>query len=212
MPDETPIVEETPPSEDAVNLPNEQLEAARAAEAELQRRRLIRAKVADLLDPLTPLLKDDDYANIRVLEDSGELSDVISYLRTNVPEVNMYLSTPMRALALDDGSESELNDDVQIDIIKKGLKARAESMVPSYNMPPPFLGNEIQEARGKQEDASSRYQMQYGQVPEVAPVFRGRSAIDNPYYTQPTPPKPIFRNPVKKVRMKKGRVTRIKFI
>jgi len=212
MPDETVIPEETPPSEDAVNLPNEQLEAARAAEAELQRRRVIRAKVADLLDPLTPLLKDDDYANIRVLEDSGELSDVISYLRTNVPEVNMYLSTPMKRLALDDGSESEVDDDIQIDIIKKGLKARAESMVPSYNMPPPFLGNEIQEARGKQEDVGTRYTTQYGQVPEVAPVFRGRSAIDNPYYTSPTPPRPIFRNPVKKVRMKKGKVTRIKFI
>jgi hypothetical protein len=85
-------------------------------------------------------------------------------------------------------------------------------MVPDYNMPPPFLGNDIQEARGKQEDASTRYQTQYGQAPEVAPVFRGRSAVDNPYYTSPTPPRPIFRNPVKKVRLKKGKVTRIKFI
>jgi hypothetical protein len=221
MPDETPVVEEptetimtdtTVPSEDNINLPNEQLEAARAAEAEVLKRRVIKAKVEDLLDPLKPLLKDNDYANIRVLEDSGELSDVISYLQTSVPEVGMYLGGISDLSPSGGDAASALDDDAKINIIKKGLKARAESMVPDYNMPPPFLGNEIQEARGKQEDAYSRYQMQYGQVPEVAPVFRGRSAVDNPYYTQPTPGRPIFRNPVKKIRIKKGRVTRLKFL
>ena len=211
-PTETIMTNTEVPSEDSANLPDEVRNTEENADQEIQRRRVIKAKVNDLLEPLSPLLKDDDYSNIRVLEETGELSDVINYLQTNVPEVSMYLGKPMMALALDDGSENEQDDDVKIDLIKKGLKARAESMVPDYNMPPPFLGNEIQEARGKQEDASTRYQMQYGQVPEVAPVFRGRSAVDNPYYTSPTPPRPIFRNPVRKVRMKKGKVTRIKFI
>lgn len=223
MPDEpvenpTETIMTTPevPSEDSINLPNEQLEAARAAEAEVQRRRAIKAKVEDLLDPLSPLLKDDDYANIRILEESGEVSDVINYLQTNVPEVSMYLGGGVQKKTMVTGEEgnvvNELGDDVKIDIIKKGLRARAESMVPSYNMPPPFLGNDIQEARCKQEDASTRYQTQYGQVPAVAPVFRGRSAIDNPYYTSPTPPKPVFRSPVKRLRVKKGKITRLKFL
>jgi hypothetical protein len=99
-------------------------------------------------------------------------------------------------------SIESISDEDKMEQIKKLLTERAESMVPDYTMPPPFLGNEVEEARGKQEDASTRYATQYGKVPFSQPVFRGRSAVDNPYYETPTQRK-VYRHP---------KVTRIKFL
>ena len=205
----------TPPSEDDINLPDEVKNTEDVQAVEDARRKAIQDKTEDLISSLQPVITSQQAEDMRTLAGNGEVSDVISYLQTNVPEVGIYLggtktrltTATMGAL----GSEpSDLSDDDQISIIKKGLKARAESMVPNYSTPP-FLGNEVQEARGKEEDTAGRYAAQYAQVPEVAPVFRGRSAVDNPYYNPPIPPRSIFRSLVRR-RIRKGKVTRLKFL
>lgn len=137
---------------------------------------IVRAKIKedinDMIQELLPLIRQEDIAEIRSMSDTSQLIDIIKYLGDNIPEVREYICS----ISLDS------SDGEKVKAIKDGLRRRAESMVPDYEMPPPFLGNEVEEARSKQEDASTRYSTQYGRVPFVKPVFRGRSAVDNPYY------------------------------
>jgi hypothetical protein len=132
----------------------------------------VKTNVDTLIQELSPLIRQEDITEIRCKSDTCSLDEILDYLSSNIPEVKDYLnSIPVDA-----------SDEEKVSIIKKGLKKRAESMVPDYEMPPPFLGNDVEEARSKQEDAGTRYKAQYGKVPFVSPVYRGRSAIDNPYY------------------------------
>jgi len=93
----------------------------------------------DMLKELAPLIREEDYAEARRLAREKELATVIQYLSDNVPDVNMYLSS----------LPAESTDEQKMAVIKNGLKKRAEALVPSYSMPPPFLGNDIEEARSK---------------------------------------------------------------
>jgi len=54
--------------------------------------------------------------------------------------------------------------------------------------PPPFLGNEVDEARAKQEqcDVRPRYLAQYFQLPDSGRRFRYKSSL-SPYVTERTP-------------------------
>jgi hypothetical protein len=137
-----------------------------------QRRQAIIESTDNILGGLEPIIRSEDAVNVLKIAQEEGLDAVIAYLRENIPDVADYLS----------GIPEDASDDVKIKAIKKGLKARAESMVPDYQMPPPFLGNDIEEARSKQDGAATRYATQYGVVPFVKPVYRGRSAVDNPYY------------------------------
>lgn len=154
----------------------------------------------DVLKDLSPLIREEDINQARQLAKECELNTVVNYLVENIPYLKERLGkSPMKYSA---GQDSAGEGGVTVEEIKRILRERAESMVPDYNMPPPFLGNEIDEARSKQEDAETRYATQYEQVPFVKPVYRGRSAIDNPYYGTPDKKK-VYRSP---------KVTRIKFI
>ena len=162
-----------------------------------QERSNIINRTEDILEPLRPLIRDEDVAEARRLARECELATVTQYLIDNVPYLKERMGGRMRMASMESTSDED-----KMEQIKRLLTERAESMVPDYEMPPPFLGNEVEEARSKQEDASTRYSTQYGQVPFVKPVFRGRSAVDNPYYESPVQRK-VYRHP---------KVTRIKFL
>lgn len=166
---EEPIVEPTPEP-----IPEPQPSPAEI-EGIRKRRQAIVESTDDILGGLEPIIRSEDALNVLSIAQNEGLDAVIAYLRENIPNVADYLS----------GIPEDASDEVKIKAIKKGLKERAESMVPDYQMPPPFLGNDVEEARSKQEGAETRYATQYGVVPFVKPVYRGRSAVDNPYYENP---------------------------
>jgi hypothetical protein len=168
-----PIVEPTP---EPIPEPTPEPQPSPAEiESIRQRRQAIIESTDNILGGLEPIIRSEDAVNVLKIAQEEGLDAVIAYLRENIPDVADYLS----------GISEDASDDVKIKAIKKGLKARAESMVPDYQMPPPFLGNDIEEARSKQDGAATRYTAQYGVVPFVKPVYRGRSAVDNPYYENP---------------------------
>lgn len=191
-PTEPPVVE--PPVEPPVVEPPvvPPIEEPIDYEAIAAKKYQIKCATNDIISDLSPLIREEDVIAVRNIAEESELSAVLDYLKNNIPDVNIYLS----------GVPIDASDELKIKAIKEGLKKRAEGMVPDYEMPPPWLGNEIEEARSKQENASTRYITQYGQVPFVKPVYRGRSAIDNPYYETPVQRK-VYRNP---------KSTRIKFL
>lgn len=157
-----------------------------------EERLALKDKVEEVIKKLEPVITEDKKVQARELADNCELCDVLTYLKDNVPEVNEYLS----------GLPVDATDEEKLAAINAGMKKRAESLVPAYDMSPPFLGNEVEEARDKQENNMYRYKSQYGQVPMVNPVYRGRSAVDNPYYTNPNKAlKKVGRNPVKHTRI-----------
>jgi len=128
-----------------------------------------------LIQELSPLIRQEDITEIRQKSIVCDLNEILDYLGANIPEVRDYLSS----------ISATATDEEKVAVIKSGLKKRAESMVPDYVIPPTFLGNDVEEARSKQENVETRYATQYHQVPFVKPVFRGRSAVDNPYYETP---------------------------
>ena len=178
-------------------------------------------KTTALLNKLAPILTHDVGVGALDLANNGDMSAVITYLQDNIPEVGQYLGggtvkrNVRNMMSSSSSTEASADVDAQIDLINSGLTARAEAMVPGYTMPPPFLGNEVEEARGKEEDSSQRFQSQYGQIPAVSPVYRGRSVTDNPYTVSPSSTfRPSFHaspNKIRRLKTKKGKTPRITF-
>lgn len=140
-----------------------------------EQRYQIKCEADGIIKELAPLIREKDIVIVREKAESCDLKDVIKYLRDEIPEVKEYLK----------GLPDDATDEDKIVAIKRGLRARAEALVPSYVMETPFLGNDVEEARERGESNMTRYKAQYGQVPMVSPVYRGRSAVHNPYYENP---------------------------
>lgn len=151
------------------------LSAAEIETARVMRQAPIRESTLKILATLAPLIRNEDAVCALERAESQELKEIIKYLEESIPEVRDYLS----------GVSVDASDIDKINVIKKGLKKRAEERVANFEMPPPFLGNDVEESREKQDDAMTRYKIQYGQIPMVSAISRGRSAIDNPYYESP---------------------------
>jgi hypothetical protein len=85
-----------------------------------------------------------------------------------------------------EGLPEDATDAEKIESITMALKDRA-NRIDEYNasMPQqaPFLGNEIEKARSKQDgpDISTRYKTQYQLIPGYGYINR-RGAINSPYY------------------------------
>lgn len=91
-----------------------------------------------------------------------DTSGTLKYLSENIPSANMYLS------GLPEGAIEE----EKVAAIIKGLEARAEAIDAYNNRIPaeaPFLGNDVEEARGKQDgpNVALRYKSQYEVIPGV---------------------------------------------
>lgn len=191
---ETSSISDVPTPEPSADLPPVDLPTVDLPLADLPpvdmatsiRRAALQGATLDILNQLAPIIRNEDAYAVIGISEVGGLSDVADYLEKNIPDVAIYLSS-----ISDDASDEE-----KIAAIKRGLLKRAESMVPAEIMPAPFLGNDVEEARDKQENASTRLIRQYAIVPAVQPIYRGRSAIDNPYYETPVQRK-IYRHPVR---------------
>jgi hypothetical protein len=116
-----------------------------------------------VLKELSPLIRCEDLVEARRLAQESELAAVVQYLKSNIPEVNEYLSSV----------PEDASDAAKINAIKRGLKTRAEGLVPSYSMPAPFLGNEVEEARSKRNSPYKGYVVSpYIETPKTSKVRR----------------------------------------
>jgi hypothetical protein len=141
-----------------------------------------------MLDNLRGVVREGDVMAMTAA--AGDVSETLKYLSENIPSANMYMS----------GMGEEATDEEKISAIIKGLEARAEAIDEYNNRVPaeaPFLGNEVEEARSKQEgpNISQRYKSQYDVIPGVRQK-ESRGAVKS-YKVQ--------RNP-------KTKLTRIKFL
>jgi hypothetical protein len=131
--------------------------------------------------------------SVRNISDEGDVEmrdSALMYLEKNIPDVGMYLK----------GLSENATTEEKIAAIVKGLEEKSQE-IEDYNNreieDAPFLGNEVEEARGKQEgpDISLRYKSQYEMIPGVK--GRDNRGTVKSYKVQ--------RNP-------KTKLTRIKFL
>jgi hypothetical protein len=122
-----------------------------------------------ILSDLEGVVREEDIKKMLAgTEDTGSeptINKVLAYLEKNIPGVEKYT----------EGLGKEATEEEKIAAIKKGLEERSEA-IEEYNnreiCEAPYLGNEVEEARGKQEgpDVAKRFKSQYEMVPGV----RGR--------------------------------------
>jgi len=145
----------------------------------------------EILEGFTGYIRVHDIGRGETVGEEGlGVSDLLTFLQDNIPDTSIYLA----------GLPEDATDEDKVEAIRCGLEGRSKA-IDEYNsrvsQPSPFLGNEIEEARGKQEgpEVALRYKSQYDMIPGVR-QRENRGAVKS-YKVQ--------RNP-------KTKLTRIKFL
>jgi hypothetical protein len=143
-----------------------------------------------LLTQLEGVIRESDISTLEGTVGEVDRKFVLKYIEDNIPDASNYTV----------GLPKDATDDEKIAAITKGLKDRS-AVIEAYNnreiCEAPYIGNEVEEARGKQEgpDVAKRFKSQYEMVPGVR-GRENRGAVKS-YKVQ--------RNP-------KTKLTRIKFL